>query len=422
MRGSRASPVNLPRGRDAPSSTARRAVGCPGMGRDYGRRCGTARRGSCRPLIHGATRRHCAPRGNLADLDRRFSGGAARAPQNVPGKRQRRLPRRSGDPFELAVPDLLGSGGGDPRGHAGAARALLHRRRSRRRHRKQRLRRHPPVHRRVRIRRLQANVHGGPGGQRHGAVSSAGLPELSRRSAGVSDLHHRWPAPSGSHPARRRGRASDRNRGERADLLRRHADERQRLYFGSAAFRCLAPTTSSAPTTRRFQAGGSQVLYASIPTLPLVHLGKGCQFDRNRRSSSRTGTSRTWPCGYMSHEDSETLTDPFGTGWWDSDHRERDRRHLRRHRGRHPAGRDEPERVPADARGRRERRHAVRPADQRPPLLHPERVEQRRRELRDAPITGHDRRRRLSARRRRPRGRRSSSTRRRAQALRDTAA
>ncbi len=64
---------------------------------------------------------------------------------------------------------------------------------------------------------------------------------------------------------------------------------------------------------------GSTVLYASIPTLLLAKQPKGCQFDGNGAIQQPNGGIADLAVGYMSHEDSETLTDPVnGTGWWDS--------------------------------------------------------------------------------------------------------
>jgi PKD repeat protein len=68
-----------------------------------------------------------------------------------------------------------------------------------------------------------------------------------------------------------------------------------------------------------FQDGGSNVLYASIPTLPAATNPKACQADGHGAVQSPNGD----PVGdvaikYMSHEDSETITDPLGTGWWNS--------------------------------------------------------------------------------------------------------
>ncbi len=74
--------------------------------------------------------------------------------------------------------------------------------------------------------------------------------------------------------------------------------------------------------------GSNYVLYASIPLLPAT--GKGCQYDGNTAVQSPNGDSRAdIAVKYMSHEDSETITDPVmactvsgtpdeGCGWWDT--------------------------------------------------------------------------------------------------------
>ena len=72
-----------------------------------------------------------------------------------------------------------------------------------------------------------------------------------------------------------------------------------------------------------FQDGpsGPNVLYASIPTLLLAKEPKACQFDGSLMNPVQepNGNIADLAVGYMSHEDSETLTDPVdGTGWWDS--------------------------------------------------------------------------------------------------------
>lgn len=68
-----------------------------------------------------------------------------------------------------------------------------------------------------------------------------------------------------------------------------------------------------------FTDGSSRVLYASIPTLDAALDPKACQADGNASVQAPNGD----PIGdvaakYLSHEDSETITDPLGSGWWNS--------------------------------------------------------------------------------------------------------
>ncbi len=66
-------------------------------------------------------------------------------------------------------------------------------------------------------------------------------------------------------------------------------------------------------------AGGNLVLYASIPTLLAATNPKSCQADGHNVAQSPNGDQvGDVAIKYMSHEDSETITDPLGTGWWNS--------------------------------------------------------------------------------------------------------
>jgi chitodextrinase len=68
-----------------------------------------------------------------------------------------------------------------------------------------------------------------------------------------------------------------------------------------------------------FTDGASQVLYAAIPTLLAATNPKACQADGRSVVQSPNGDQvGDVAIKYLSHEDSETITDPFGTGWWDS--------------------------------------------------------------------------------------------------------
>ncbi len=60
-------------------------------------------------------------------------------------------------------------------------------------------------------------------------------------------------------------------------------------------------------------------LYADIPTYLAVADPKGCQADGNTAVQSPNGNSiADVAIKYMSHEDNETITDPLGNAWWDS--------------------------------------------------------------------------------------------------------
>jgi PKD repeat protein len=68
-----------------------------------------------------------------------------------------------------------------------------------------------------------------------------------------------------------------------------------------------------------FNTGGSRVLYASIPTLLAATSPKSCQSDGNSAVQAPNGDQvGDVILKAMSHEYSETITDPLGSGWWDS--------------------------------------------------------------------------------------------------------
>jgi PKD repeat protein len=66
-------------------------------------------------------------------------------------------------------------------------------------------------------------------------------------------------------------------------------------------------------------ASANNVLYATVPTL-IVGPGqnaKVCQFDGNSAVQEPNASAADVALKYLSHEDSETITDPFGDAWWD---------------------------------------------------------------------------------------------------------
>lgn len=73
-----------------------------------------------------------------------------------------------------------------------------------------------------------------------------------------------------------------------------------------------------------FDDGGSSVLYAAIPFFlssnpsDSAQYAKSCQNDGNAAIQEPNGNLADVAISYMSHEDNETITDPFGTGWWDN--------------------------------------------------------------------------------------------------------
>ena len=63
----------------------------------------------------------------------------------------------------------------------------------------------------------------------------------------------------------------------------------------------------------------NNVLYATIPTL-IVGPGqnpKACQYDGNAAVQEPNASTADVVLKYASHEDTETITDPFGDAWWD---------------------------------------------------------------------------------------------------------
>lgn len=73
-----------------------------------------------------------------------------------------------------------------------------------------------------------------------------------------------------------------------------------------------------------FSDDGNDVLYAAIPFFlsanpsDTVQSPKGCQRDGTSPVQEPNADLADVAISYMSHEYSETLTDPLGTGWWDS--------------------------------------------------------------------------------------------------------
>jgi PKD repeat protein len=71
-----------------------------------------------------------------------------------------------------------------------------------------------------------------------------------------------------------------------------------------------------------FTSSGSNLLYATIPLLPTVlgsGPGKGCQSDGNTQVQEPNGNGTAdIALKYISHEQSETITDPLLNAWWNS--------------------------------------------------------------------------------------------------------
>jgi PKD repeat protein len=71
-----------------------------------------------------------------------------------------------------------------------------------------------------------------------------------------------------------------------------------------------------------FSASTGTVLYAAIPFFingaSAAQNPKLCQVDGNSGVQEPNGDLADVAIGYMSHEDNEAITDPLGTGWWDS--------------------------------------------------------------------------------------------------------
>jgi PKD repeat protein len=68
-----------------------------------------------------------------------------------------------------------------------------------------------------------------------------------------------------------------------------------------------------------FNNGSDNVLYSSIPLLLATQNPKGCQSDGNSAVQKPNGDQvGDVAIKYMSHEDSEAITDPLGNAWWDT--------------------------------------------------------------------------------------------------------
>jgi PKD repeat protein len=70
--------------------------------------------------------------------------------------------------------------------------------------------------------------------------------------------------------------------------------------------------------------GANNVLYSPIPLLTALVTDPGnglnpknCQFDNNAAVQEPNGNGADVALKYLSHEDSETITDPLGSGWYD---------------------------------------------------------------------------------------------------------
>lgn len=88
-----------------------------------------------------------------------------------------------------------------------------------------------------------------------------------------------------------------------------------------------ADSTSCADTTfcayhSSYVNVGSDVLYSTIPMFfsgaSPAQNPKACQFDHNALPQEPNADPADIAIKYLSHEDNETITDPLGTGWWDS--------------------------------------------------------------------------------------------------------
>jgi hypothetical protein len=72
-----------------------------------------------------------------------------------------------------------------------------------------------------------------------------------------------------------------------------------------------------------FIAGGSEVLYSAVPFFLSTSPGtpqyaKSCQDDGNSAIQAPNSNLADVEISYVSHEENETLTDPLGSGWFDS--------------------------------------------------------------------------------------------------------
>ncbi len=74
--------------------------------------------------------------------------------------------------------------------------------------------------------------------------------------------------------------------------------------------------------------GPNTVLYATIPMFfngaSSAQNPKACQFDNNPAVQEPNADPADVAIKYLSHEDNETITDPLGTGWWDSNSNQED--------------------------------------------------------------------------------------------------
>jgi PKD repeat protein len=66
------------------------------------------------------------------------------------------------------------------------------------------------------------------------------------------------------------------------------------------------------------ETNGDAVLYAAIPTVLAVSDPKSCQYDGNSAVQEPNASAGDVVLSYTSHETSETITDPFGTAWYNN--------------------------------------------------------------------------------------------------------
>jgi PKD repeat protein len=104
------------------------------------------------------------------------------------------------------------------------------------------------------------------------------------------------------------------------------------LYFivtpGTVNICANASTCADTPQTgfcayhSSFANGSNTVLYATIPMFfngaSTAQNPKFCQVDGNTQVQEPNANIADVAIKYLSHEDSETITDPLGTGWWDT--------------------------------------------------------------------------------------------------------
>ncbi len=132
--------------------------------------------------------------------------------------------------------------------------------------------------------------------------------------------------------------------------------------------------------------GSNNVLYSIIPTLiPAGNTGfspKACQSDGNTLVQKPNGdTVGDITIKYLSHEQSETITDPFLNAWWNGNNGQEDGDQCNFFGSFNPSGGSNPNAFTPTLGRQRRRRNALQPEQQRQPVLHPERMEQRRRQL-----------------------------------------